>query len=251
MKRFLLFALAIALVLSLAACKDNNTGSNKTENPSDIVSESSGETTEAYKVLDEERVKYLLSEFSEEITGLSGDVQDYVFQITEATFNGTPATRAEAFAFGVKGSQGVFYIVEDVCYKYDASQDKYFMLSEKKAEEVKDAVDVVVETEAQTTKADSSSEETSLRTEEDIADENNKVLVSRYEKYDLSKIGLPKPISEYEFQATGKSATAVDGETVYIIYLLENGTYTEFTFAVGPDKDYYLDNSTGEYKPLS
>lgn len=258
MKRILMMALAVILVVSLAACKDNNVSNgNTTENATgDVATESGVEnssTTEVFAVADEETVKFLLSEFSEEITGLSDDVYDYFFNITAVTFNGKPASKAEAYAIGTDEVQGIFFIVDDVCYKYDELQDKYFELTDKKADEIKEDIKVVEETEAQTTaKADDTTKvETTVRTEADIVDENTKVLVSRYEKYDLSKIGITKPISEYEFQATAKSATAVDGETVYIIYLLENGVYTEFTFAVGPDKDYYLDNATGEYKPLS
>lgn len=253
MKRFITALLAMALVVSLAACKGNGGEDNEGETSSDVAAQSNVDnsgTTEVYAVADEERVKFLLSEFSEEVTGLSGDVNDYFFSITEVQFNGKTATKAQAYAIGDNNVKGIFFIVGDVCYKYDEAQNKYFELTEKKAVEIKDDVKVVEKTET-VTKADSSATTEDVRTEDKIAEENKSVLTARYEKYDLSKIGITKPISQYEFQATSKSATAVDGETVYIIYLLENGKYTEFTFAVGPEKDYYLDNATGEYKPLS
>ncbi len=255
MKKFLMVLLAVLLVLSLAACKDNG-GSEKTgETQAGVTSAESGvgesETTEANVVVTEERVKFLLAEFSEETTGLSGDINDYFFDITPVEFNGKFASKAEAYTIGVQEVQGIFYIVEDVCYKYDAAQNKYYELTEKEAEEVKDSVEVFEKTEPTSAGSNETKEETSVRTQEDVDEENKNVLVSRYEKYDLSVVGIPKPISEYEFQATGKTAKATDGETVYIIYLMENGAYTEFTFAVGAEKDYYYDKSTGEYKPLA
>lgn len=83
-----------------------------------------------------------------------------------------------------------------------------------------------------------------------ITDENNAAFVKRYEKYDLSKIGITKPISNYRFQLTGESITASDGEKVYILYLLENGTYTNYIFGFTPEKDYYYDPALDQYIPL-
>ncbi len=248
MKRFLLLALAVVLLFSLCACKNNTpTGENDlTDNASNQNVSGTTEVSTTQGPLDSEGVKQLLSMFSEDVLGLTGNIDDYIFKLSSAEFNGEACHKAEAFTFESTEVQGVFYIVGEDCYRYDKAQDKYFKLTDKKAEEIK-KVEVVEQTQAPTT----TGEPVSLRTEQDVADENNNVLVNRYKNYDLSKVGLPKPITEYEFQATGKTATATDGETVFIIYLLENGAYTEFTFAVGPDKDYYLDKSSGEYKPLS
>lgn len=245
MKRFLLLALAIVITLCLGACggKDNNNDEATTLNTSESIETS----TEIIVLPDEEQVKYIISGFASELTGLTEDVDSYFFKVSSATFNGETAQKAEAYLLSNGKLEGVFFIVGNTCYKYDSTQNKYYKLTEKVAEEVKDDINVVEETEVVSTTEKS----VDVKTEQDIADENKDVLVSRYEKYDLSVVGLPKPISEYEFQTTGKMATASDGEKVFVIYLLENGVYTEFTFAVGADKDYYFDKDAGEYKPLS
>ncbi len=251
MKRILLVALAMVLIVSLAACKDNSSDvdNTTTQAPTSDVGEtgSSEVSTTAEKVLDNEEIKNLLASYPAEVTGLTSNIFDCLLKTTPAEFNGKSAVKVEVFAINEKEAQGVFFIVGDVFYKYDKAQNKYFKLTQKKAEEIKEDVKISVETTAAVT----IKKDENVKTEEDIADENNNVLISRYKNYDLSKIGLPKPITEYEFQVTGKRAVATDGETVFIVYLLENGQYTTFTFAVGAEKDYYLDNSTGEYKPLS
>lgn len=251
-KKFLLLALAIILLFSLSSCKENgNTAVDDTTESVSGTDSTASVSDEAIDEIDEEKVKLIVFDYDSEITGLSEGPDDYIFKIVPATFNGKAAHKADAFLLSTGELCGVFYVVGDVCYRYDSAEDIYYELTHKKAEEIKEEVQVNEVTET-TTQAPSTTEELpDVKSEQDIADENKRVLVSRYEKYDLSVVGLPKPISEYEFQTTNKTAIASDGETVFVIYLMENGAYTDFTFAVGSEKDYYLDKSSGEYKPLS
>lgn len=94
------------------------------------------------------------------------------------------------------------------------------------------------------------SEETTEKLTNTFDDKNNQVFVARYSKYDLSKIGITKDISNYHFKLTGESVTATDGEKVFIVYLLENGVYTNYIFGFTPEKDYYYDPALDQYIPL-
>ena len=246
MKKFLLLALAIILVFSLGACKGNN-GDDSTDSSSgtNVQNQESTETGKPAEI-DEERVKLLLSDFDSEITGLQENVNDYYFKLTKATFNGEAAVRAEAFSFGNNESQGVFFIVGEDCYRYDSAENKYNILTAEQTLEIEDQVQIK-ETEKEGTTEEPG---TTQKTVDDINDDNNSVMHKRFAKYDLSELEIPKPISEYEFQMTGNAVTTTDGTTAYVVYLMEDGRYTAFTFAFSPDKDYYYDPAADEYKPI-
>ncbi len=159
--------------------------------------------------------------------------------------NGETACKADAVIGDSKNFEATFLIEGTTCYKYDAATKTYKLLTADGA--VDTDITVEDENEPEKTTADPTA---FVKTDEQINDENNDVLKSRYAKYDLSKVGLPKDISEYEFQVTGKQATASDGEKVYVIYLLEDAQYTEFKFAVGTSKDYYFDKEDQAFKPF-
>lgn len=253
MKRFLLIALAIVLVFSLGACMGDDTNGphigNKEAGFDENATENLNIANNAGTLsIDEDTVRELLSPFSAEQTGLSADVYDYMFTLSEATFNGQSACKAEAFLVGEDGVKGIFFISGNVCYRYDNSQNKYYLLTAGETIEIE--AQVQVKNEEQETES-SNTPSTTVRTPEDVADDNNSVMHKRFAKYDLSGIGLTKDISEYDFQMTSKPVTTIDGTTAYVVYLMENGQYTNFTFAFSPEKDYYYDREADEYKPLS
>lgn len=253
MKKFLALLLAVMLVVSLTGCKGNSSddgGNVSNENSALNEAVSNGITTDPDTgaiSMDENVVKELLSVYSADALGLSEDVYDYAFKLSQATLNGEACCEAKAFLIDPVKPEGIFYIVGTKCYRYDEAENKYYLLTSEGAQ----AADVEIEaakSEVSTTEGTTVKQ----RTEEDIDDENTKVLRDRYSNYDLSVVGLPKPITEYEFKATGKTGTAEDGTPVYVIYLMEDGQYTEFTFAIGTNgKDYYYDSVADEYKVLS
>ncbi len=243
MKKILLIAVSLVLILSLAACGGNKKPFDNKENNDDISVEFTDE--EGKLSIDEDGVKSLLSVYSDDALGLSADVYDYTFRLSETTLNDELACKAEATLGESKNAEGVFVIVGETCYKYDAVAKKYVLLT----------LDGVVETDVKVgdedeTKATTESTTSKYKTDEQVAEENNDVLKKRYAGYNLKKIGIEKDINEYEFQVTGKSAVAADGESVYVIYLLEDGAYTEFKFAVNDKHDYYYDAEDDEYKIL-
>ena len=255
MKRILSVLLLIALVLSFAGCKGGSSGGeghigNKDsafdENASENITldHAAGNLS-----IDESVVKELLSAFSLQDLGLAQSVYDYIFTIKQATLNGKACVEAKAYLADLKKVEGVFYIAGTECYRLDEATGTYYLLTTSGTHKA----DVTIE---ETKPAEGSSEgatesTTHLRTQDDINDENTQVLRARYKNYDLSVVGVPKPIDNYTFLATGKTAKAVDGETVFVIYLLENGQYTDFIFAMGTNgKDYYYDSANDEYKAL-
>jgi len=253
MKKLLSVLLLIALVLSFAGCKggseggeghigDKNSAFDENASENITLDHAAGSLS-----MDESVVKDLLSAFSPKDLGLEQNVYDYVFKLEQAIFNGKACCRATAYLTNPKDVKGVFYIVGTECYRYDSASNKYYLLTVSGAQQV----DVKVEE----TKADAEeTQEPSLhqKTEEDINDENTQVLRARYKNYDLSVVGLTKPIDNYTFVATSKVVEATDGTKVFVIYLMENGQYTEFTFGMGTNgKDYYYDRAADEYKVLS
>ncbi len=240
MKKTLLLILSVLLILSLAACgdgKEDGSGDNNgVESVSVEVTDENGKLT-----IDEAGVKALLSIYSDEALGLSADVNDYSFIITEVTIDGKLGCKAQAVIGDNKRSEGVFFIVGESCYKYDLTTKTYKLLT------ADGAVDANIKVEGET-QAQVESTSSPFKTDEQVADENNDILKNRYKNYNLEKVGLPKDISEYEFQVTGNTAIAADGTTVYVVYLLENNEYTEFKFAVGESGDYYFDTKDNVYK---
>jgi hypothetical protein len=186
------------------------------------------------------------------IKNLDTDAQeladDYAFKLEQATLNSEACCRATAYLVGQQDAKGVFYIAGTKCYRYDSANNKYYLLTTSGSKQAE--VDI-----EETTKATvDETQEVSFhqKTEEDINDENTQVLRARYKNYDLSVVGITKPIDNYTFLATSKIAEAKDGAKIFVIYLMENGQYTEFKFGMGTNgKDYYYDRATDEYKVLS
>lgn len=252
MKRILLIALAVFLVLSLGACfGGNDDGAHIGDKKSDY----DNEATENMEIandsgslsIDEDTIKDMLSAYSADQTGLTADVYEYVFKLSDATFNGQAACKAEAFMAGEDDIKGVFFVSGNVCYRYDYVNDVYYLLTANDTVEVEAQVNVKNDKDPVSDGAPS----TTMRTVEDINNDNNTVMHKRFAEYDLSAVGLPKAISEYDFQMTGNPVTTIDGTTAYVVYLMEDGMYTEFVFAFSPEKDYYYDPAADEYKPLS
>lgn len=245
MKKILLIMLSVFLLASLASCGGNKTGVDNTEPSGNEAVSGEVSTTElSAEAFTDATIKGILAKLPPEELGLTHNLNEYVFKASVVTFNGEKSCKAAAHYMSAE-PEAVFYIVGTVCYKYDAAENKYYRIDDKKSVEVKAEV-----VEPTTSTEDTTSYTT--RTKDDVDDENTKVLRARYANYDLSVVGLPKPITEYTFQATASSATAVNGERVYIIYLLENGAYTDFVFAVDANgNDYYYDPAADQYKKLS
>ncbi len=251
MKRILLVALAIIMVISLAACGDDSSSGGNIGNKKGKYDKDATENIDAGKVsMDEDVVKELLSAFTPDQTGLSNDVYDYVYVLSAVMLNGESACKAEAFAAGQKEAEGIFYIIGTTCYRYDKAQDKYYALKLDGNVEVKAEVQEIEEKESEKPK-ETTAPATTQKTVESINDDNNRVMQKRFANYDLSALNLPKPISEYEFLMTGKPVTTVDGTTAFVMYLLEDGKQTEYVFAFSSEQDYYYDYVSEEFKPLS
>lgn len=247
MKKFLSVLLLIALVVSFAGCKGGSSGGEGYigSKDSEFDENASENITLGTLSVDESVVKELLSAFSLQDLGLVQSVYDYVFAIKQATLNGKACIEAKAYLAGSDKVEGVFYIVGTECYKYDEAKGEYYLLTTSGAHKA----EVIIE---ETMTAEGETESTThQRTQDDVNDENTKVLRARYKNYDLSVAGVPKPIESYTFLATGQTVKTVNGETAFVIYLLENGQYTEFKFAMDTNgKDYYYDRENDEYKAL-
>ena len=259
MKRFLLLALAGVLVFMFAACDSISSDGTHIGNKEAGIDKDATENInlqDEYGAIsvDETTVKELLSAFSTEQTGLSKEVYDYVFKIVQVSFNGKSACKAEAYDMVSSTPECTFIIDGNTCYRYDVQTNKCYMLSADGVAEVEavvEEVEPISESSSQQGQENTSMPATTMKTEDDINKDNDTVMHKRFAKYDLSAIGLPKPISEYEFQVTGSSVVTSDGKSAFVVYLLENGEYTDFTFAFSAEQDYYYDSATDEYKQLS
>ncbi len=260
MRKLFSVLVAVLLVFTLSACGTNtNNGDddngNENMDNSVVSANENGETVNPAEGTTEEEkglgiteadVKQRLSVYSDDVLGLSADVYDYHFDLSEIPVEDAKGFLAKATLGDSKSYEAKFVIFNSYCLKYDGKTKTYMLLTENGLEQT----DIKVSDEE--TAADKpESTSFTIKTDEQVADENNQVLQKRYAKYNLKKVGLPKDISEYEFKATGTPATASDGQQVYVIYLLEDGQYTEFKFAIGGGKDYYYDTKKEVFKPLS
>ncbi len=245
MKKIFLVLISVTLVLSLAACGDSNLNEETTQAEVVEVSNATGGVT-----VSEDTFKEIIALYPAEVTGLNADVYDYSFNLSAIKLNGKDACKAEAFIEEGK-VEATFALAGLTLYKYNETAKAYNMLTlNGPADETLVESDETLPPKESTTASGKTETTLPIKTDEQIKDENNSVLHKRYAEYDLSKVGLEKPITSYEFQVTGTPAVAADGSDVYVIYLLENGEYTNYKFAINNDHDYYYNTKTEQYEIL-
>ncbi len=230
----LLMALICLLsVVSLCACDDKTDADNSSDGTQGVQL---GEGDNAIS-FDESTIKSLLAAYPQKALGLKKEIYDYDLKLSADELNGNEAVKIEAYLEEEEKPEATFMFFGTEFYIYDNAKKKYLRLTVNGPEE---------ETEAKQTKP-----ETTVLTNEMVEEENNNVLQNRYEKYDLTGVKLPKPISEYDLLVTGTPATAADKSSVYVIKVMEkDGTDTGIRFAVGEKGDYYFNAEKNAYVKL-
>lgn len=221
-KKFLSIILVVITLVSFASCGGKESFGNENKN-SDVIEIDGVSGTVS---LDESTIKELLSAYPQKVLGLKKKINEYSLKLSADTYKEMKACKIEAYLGKEKTPEATFLYVADTFFIYDAKKEKYLRLT------VDGVVDDAKKKEETTKK---------VITDEEIQDKNDSVLHKRYKKYDLSVVGLPKDISEYELLVTGNPAKASDGKQVYVIKVLEkDGTDTGYRFAVGEKNDYYF-----------
>ncbi len=235
MKKIFTALLALSCLTGLVflcACGSNDT--LKGEGSGQNLQIGAGENA---LTVDEGTIKDLLAAYPQEVIGLKNDLYDYTFKLTADKFKDADAVKAEAFYGDEDACEATYMYTGTQIYLYNTSKKKYLLLT------MKGAVDE--------TKAEPATKNVHQITDEEIAEDNNKVLKGRYKGYDLSVVNLPKDISEYNLVVTGTPATAADKKQVYVIKVMEKtGEDTGVRFAVGESGDYYFNVEKNAYVKL-
>lgn len=172
----------------------------------------------------------MLSQYNNEVLGISKPINEYVMKLSECQVNGENGCKVELYLTEESETpSSVFAIAGYNCFKFDAVTNKYLLLTQNGAFEVVE----------QTT-----GEETTLFYDE----ENNKSLQKMFNGCSKDTLGFEKEITEYVMVTTGASVKAVDGKTVYIIKMYEqDGTATNYTCAFTKGAIYKYDTVQKQY----
>lgn len=175
----------------------------------------------------------LLSQYPDEVLGLSKPIYDYIMKLSETNVNGKDACKIELYLTeDSEVPSAIFAIAGYECFVYNVQTNDYFLLTKNGAFEV----------EEQTTNV-----ETTLFYDE----KNDKALHDLVDKYDKETLGFAKQPSEYVMVTTGVSVKAVDGKKVYIIKMYEkDGTETNYTCAFRKSVVYKYDAVQKQYSKI-
>ena len=172
----------------------------------------------------------MLGQYSNDILGISKPVNEYIMKLSECQVNGENGCKVELYLTEeAETPSAIFAIAGYNCYKFDATSNRYLLLTQNGAFEVVE----------QTT-----GEETTLFFDE----ENNKALQKMFQKCSKDELGFEKEITEYVMVTTGATVKAVDGKKVYIIKIYEqDGTETNYTCAFRKGAVYKYDAVQKQY----
>lgn len=172
----------------------------------------------------------MLSQYSDEILGLSKPINEYIMKLSECKVNGEDGCKIELYLTEDDELPSLTFAIAGYnCFKFDVTTNKYLLLTQNGAFEVVEKT---------------TGEETTLFYDE----ENNKSLHKMFDNFTKETLGFEKEPSEYVMVTTGASVKAVDGKTVYIIKLYEqDGTQTNYTCAFRKGAVYKYDTVQKHY----
>ncbi len=216
-------AILFAIAMGVKKYKENN--ALATADSAFDVSNDFGTMT-----INESVATQMLSQYNNDILGLSKPINEYIMKLSECQVNGEDGCRVELFLTeDAETPSAVFAIAGYNCFKFDVANNKYLLLTQNGAFEVAE----------QTT-----AEGTTLFYDE----ENNKSLHKMIDKYSKEKMGFEKEPAEYVMVTTGASIKAVDGKQVFIIKMYEqDGTETNYTCAFRKGAVYKYDTVQKQY----
>ena len=180
--------------------------------------------------VNESVARQMLEQYSIEILGISKPVNQHIMKLSECQVNGENGCRVELFLTEeAELPSATFAICGYNCFKFDATNNKYLLLTQNGAFEVAEPT--------------SAPETTSFYDEE-----NNKALHKMFDKFSKDTLGFEKEVTEYIMVTTGASVKAVDGKQVYIIKMYEqDGTATNYTCAFRKGAVYKYDAVQRQY----
>ncbi len=268
MKKIISLCLVAMLLVAFCSCGRGEEDDGKallTADSTINVTSNAGVIT-----LNEDVAAIMLGVFSPEHLGLSDIIQNYELKLGATKVFGNDACLVEAYADGSDSPEGIFAILGQECYVFKNNQ--YMLLTVDGPIEVTTNPAVVVSPdesagdEANTNNTDSQSETndagqvttTQPQTNPQLPSgmqynaENDKNLKENFSSYSKEALGIEKELDEYILIATGNSATATDGEKVYIVYLYEkDGTKTSFKLAITDNGAYKFNETNKKFEKLN
>ena len=175
----------------------------------------------------------LLSQYSNEVLGLTKPVGDYIMKLGETDVVGKQACKVELYLTDdAEVPSAIFAIAGYECFVYNVQTNEYLLLTENGAFSVEEPT---------------TNQETTLFYDE----ENDKALHDLVDKYDKDTLGFAKEPGDYVMITTGVSVKAVDGKKVYIIKMYEkDGTETNYTCAFRKGIVYKYDTVQKQYSKI-
>ncbi len=239
-KVLLLCTFILALVISAAACGRGGDNALATADTKIEVTGGNGSIS-----VDENVVRTILDSYSPEALGLSKDVSEYTLKLGNTLVNGVDGCLIEVFDGEAEGvAAGTFALVGMDLYIHDAAAGGFKPLKDVSAESTVPSPNSEQSTLPASTTA-------AATTEPFDEEKNNNAVRARFEKYDPAVLGLEKAITEYVFTPVAAVAEGDDGETVYVIKILEkDGTATGIYAAFNAEHEYSYNGALSVYERL-
>lgn len=243
MKKVLLCALALALIISVAACGRGGDNALATADTKIEVTGGNGSIS-----VDENVVRTILDLYSPEVLGLEKDISEYTLKLGNTLVNGVDGCLIEVFDGEAQGAAaGTFALLGTDLYIHDAAAGEFILLNNISAENEHPS-------ENSSNTAQSTAPQTTApvtTTEPFNEEENNNAVRARFEKYDPADLGLKKAITEYVFTPVAAVAEGDDGETVYVVKIFEkDGTATGVYAAFNEEHEYSYNGALSVYERL-
>ncbi len=232
MKRILSVAIVIVMLLSLAACGKDKSGS-ETQVSFNDVSNINGSVD-----VNEDSVKLLLGAFTAKQLGLKDTIEFYDLTLSAYEKDGKTMCKVEAFAEGAKSAEGTFLVDGATCYVYNAKKKDYVLLTTGNVG---------------ATKAPATGPTIPVDPEISMQHHhgNNESMHKLFSKYELSQLGLSKDVKDLVFIVPGNTLKALDGSNVYIVEVYEkNGTKLPVRLGFSEKAEYIFSNKKSGFVKL-
>lgn len=240
MKKVLLTVLTVSLIMAAAACGRGGDNALATADTKIEVTGGNGSIS-----VDENVVRTILDSYSPETLGLSKDISEYTLKLGNTLVNGVDGCLIELFDGEAKGTAaGTFALVGMDLYIHDSVAGEFKPLNGISAGSTAPSANS-----EQSTVPDTTAPVTT--TEPFNEEKNNNAVRARFEKYAPEDLGLEKAITEYVFTPVAAVAEGDDGETVYVVKILEkDGTATGIYAAFNEEHEYSYNGALSVYERL-
>ncbi len=246
MKKTIILSLVLSLLILTAACGRGSDNALATADTKIEVTGGNGSIS-----VDENVVRTILDSYSHEALGLEKKISEYTLKLSNTVVNGVDGCLIEVFDGEAEGAAaGTFALVGMDLYIHDADVGEFKLLkgvsAGSTAPEANSEQNTVPATIAAATTA-----APVTTTEPFNEEENNNAIRARFEKYAPEELWLKNPITEYVFTPVAAVAEGDDGETVYVVKILEkDGTATGIYAAFNEEHEYRYNGALSVYERL-